>query len=71
MTKVGHLKNGGGLNGAVVLNGTTLAADGQADQLNPNPSSVASDLFVLDLQDQFQFGTSLPSTIETQQRIVV
>jgi hypothetical protein len=65
-----HLKFGGGLNGAVRLDGTTLAADHQADRLDPNPAATADDLFVIDLQDTFT-GVNTPSAVETQQRIVV
>ena len=70
VAKVGHLKNGGGLNGGVRLNAFTLAADGQDDQIHPNASPTADDLFVVDAQDQFS-AANLPSSIENQQKIVV
>ena len=65
------LKLGTGLNGTTRLDLTTLEADGQADQLDPNPLASAFDLFVIDLQDQFKSAANLPSNVENQQKIVV
>lgn len=67
--KVTDLRLGGGLNGAVKLNSTTLSSDGRADVLDPNPT--ADDLFVVDLHDHFKSATNTPTAIEIQEQIVL